>query len=86
MDAVLTADLTALVPENALPQVEIDLPSSVAAPVRSGDALGTVRMVYQGETLCEVTLVAAANVRRDDFPARWESYWQNWFLLRRPGA
>ena len=86
VDAVLTADLTALVPENALPQVEIDLPSSVAAPVRSGDALGTVRMVYQGETLCEVTLVAAANVRRDDFPARWESYWQNWFLLRRPGA
>ena len=86
VDAVLTADLTALVPENALPQVEIDLPSSVAAPVHTGDALGTVRMVCQGETLCEVTLVAAANVRRDDFPARWESYWQNWFLLRRPGA
>ena len=86
VDAVLTADLTALVPENALPQVEIDLPSSVAAPVHTGDALGTVRMVCQGETLCEVTLVAAANVRRDDFPARWESYWQNWFLLPQSGA
>ncbi|MGN0971274.1 MAG: hypothetical protein ACI4OY_04910, partial [Aristaeellaceae bacterium] len=86
VDAVLTADLTGLVPENALPQVEIDLPDALSAPVHMGDALGTVRMVCQGETLCEVTLVASQSVRRDDFPARWESYWQNWFLLRQPGA
>ena len=86
VDAVLTADLTGLVPENALPQVEINLPDSLTAPVQLGDALGTVRMVYQGETLCEVTLVASASVRRDDFPARWESYWQNWFLLPQSGA
>ena len=86
VDAVLTADLTALVPENALPQVEIDLPDSVHAPVHAGDTLGTVRLVCQGEALCEVRLVASASVRRDDFPARWESYWQNWLLLRRPGA
>ena len=86
VDAVLTDDLTALVPENALPQVEIDLPDSVHAPVHAGDTLGTVRLVCQGEALCEVRLVASASVRRDDFPARWESYWQNWLLLRHPGA
>ena len=86
VDAVLTADLTGLVPENALPQVEINLPDSLTAPVHMGDALGTVRMVCQGKTLCEVTLVASDSVRRDDFPARWESYWQNWFLLPQSGA
>ena len=85
VDAVLTADLTGLVPENALPLVEINLPESVSAPVHAGDALGTVRMVCQGEALCEVTLVASQSVRRDDFPARWASYWQNWLLLQ-PGA
>ena len=66
--------------------MEIDLPDSVHAPVHAGDTLGTVRLVCQGEALCEVRLVASASVRRDDFPARWESYWQNWLLLRRPGA
>ena len=86
VDAVLTDDLTGLVPESALPQVEINLPSSLTAPVRAGDALGTVRMVYQGEALCEVTLVAADSIRRDDFPARWKRYWQNWLLLGQPGA
>ena len=86
VDAVLTADLTGLVPENVLPQVEINLPDSLTAPVHLGDVLGTVRMVCQGETLCEVTLVASDSVRRDDFPARWESYWQNWFLLPQSGA
>ncbi|MGN0747341.1 MAG: D-alanyl-D-alanine carboxypeptidase family protein [Aristaeellaceae bacterium] len=85
VDAVLTADLTGLVPESALPQVEIDLPESLTAPVCMGEAVGAVRMVCQGETLCEVTLVASKNVLRDDFPARWASYWQNWLLLQ-PGA
>ena len=86
VDAVLTADLTGLVPENVLPQVEINLPDSLTAPVHLGDVLGTVRMVCQGETLCEVTLVAADSIRRDDFPARWKRYWQNWLLLGQPGA
>ncbi|MGN0778164.1 MAG: D-alanyl-D-alanine carboxypeptidase family protein [Aristaeellaceae bacterium] len=86
VDAVLSADLTGLIPKNALPQLEIDLPDVLEAPVQQGATLGTVRMLHQGEILCEVPLIASDTVLRDDFPARWQTYWQQWFVWGQRGA
>ena len=81
VDALLSSDLTGVVPRGTLPQVEIDLPSALEAPVEAGQTIGTARLVCGGETIAEATLVAAQDAARDDFPARWHLYWQNWLLL-----
>jgi D-alanyl-D-alanine carboxypeptidase len=78
VDIILSADLTGVVPKGSLPQVEIDLPTRLEAPIRAGQPLGTARMTVHGITFSEVPLVAADNIARDDFPARWLMYWRNW--------
>ena len=79
--ALLTGDLTAVVPKDTLPSIEIDLPQSLEAPVQAGQILGEVRMLHQGEVLCAVPLAASADVLRDDFASRWESFVKAWPLL-----
>lgn len=81
VSAVLAADLTCVAEKNALPAVELSLPDSVTAPVAEGQSLGEARLVWQGETLCAVPVIAAHDVPRDDFPARWERFWALWPLL-----
>ena len=81
VSAVLAADLTCVAEKNALPAVELSLPDSVTAPVAEGQPLGEARLVWQGETLCAVPVIAAHDVPRDDFPARWERFWALWPLL-----
>ena len=76
--AVLSADLTGVMPKGSLPQVEIDLPETVDAPVQQGQRLGTARLTAGGVTLAEADLVAATDVQADDFPSRWLLYWRNW--------
>ena len=78
VDAILSADLTGVAAKGSIPQVEIDLPATVDAPVQAGQVLGTARLVAGGVTIAEADLVAAADVARDDFPARWLMYWRNW--------
>lgn len=79
--AVLSSDLTAVITKNSLPQIEIDLPDFLEAPVMRGDVLGEIRMISGGETVCHVPLIADADVLRDDFPARWRHFWMAWPLL-----
>ena len=62
------ADLSAAVPAQSLPQVILDLPDSLRAPVAAGQAVGTARLVVQGETLAQQPLVAGKAVARNDFP------------------
>ncbi|MBQ8201672.1 MAG: D-alanyl-D-alanine carboxypeptidase [Clostridia bacterium] len=81
VDAVLSADLTGVIPKGSVPGVEIDLPDAIDAPVEIGQQLGFVRMTCGGVTVCEAPLTASASIARDDFPARWRTYWQNWLLL-----
>ena len=81
VSAVLAADLTCVAEKNALPAVELSLPDSVTAPVAEGQPLGEARLVWQGETLCAVPVLAAQAITRDDFPARWEMFWALWPLL-----
>ena len=80
--AVLTADLTAVVPENAMPQLVIDLPDTLTAPVAQGDVIGQAHLYWMNEPVCTVDLVAAANVPRDTYAARWRSCWQSWLMLQ----
>lgn len=76
--AVLSADLTGLTAKGILPQVEIDLPDALEAPIQAGQPLGTARLTANGVTVAEASVIAAADVDRDDFPARWRMYWRNW--------
>ncbi len=78
VDAVLSADLAGVVPKGSIPQVELDLPDTVDAPVQAGQVLGTARLTSNGVTMAEVPVVAAEDVKRDDFPSRWLMYWRNW--------
>ncbi|MBQ8202642.1 MAG: D-alanyl-D-alanine carboxypeptidase [Clostridia bacterium] len=78
VDAVLSADLTGVVAKGSLPQVEIDLPSTLDAPVQAGQVLGMARLISNGVTVAESNIIAASDVERDDFPARWLMYWRNW--------
>ena len=81
-DATLAADLTGVVPKGSIPQVEIDLPAALDAPIYAGQTIGTARLTAGSTIIAEVQLVAAKDVARDDFPARWLMYWQNWLLLQ----
>ena len=78
VNAILSADLTGVVPKGSIPQVEIDLPGTVDAPIQQGQQLGTARLVSNGVTIAEAPLTAESDVARDDFPARWLMYWRNW--------
>ena len=78
VEAILSADLMGVIAKGTVPSVEIDLPDSLDAPVEAGQKLGTARLLSGGLTVAEVDIVAAADVARDDFPARWLMYWRNW--------
>lgn len=80
--AVLSADLTGVVLKATIPAVELDLPDSLDAPVKAGDVIGRIRLVSGGDTVAEVPLLAESDVARDDFPARWALYWDNWLLAQ----
>ena len=78
VDAVLSADLTGIAAKGTLPQVEIDLPDTLQAPVYAGQIIGTARLTAGGIIIAEVPIISATDIARDDFPARWLMYWQNW--------
>ncbi len=79
--AVCADDLTGVVPKGVKPEIEIDLPGKVDAPVKAGQALGTARMMQNGVAIAEVSLVASEDVARDDWHSRWTAYWENWLIV-----
>lgn len=82
VDAVTSDTLSGVVAKGTIPQVEIDLPAEIEAPVQAGQRLGTARLVSGGEVVSEVSLIASLSVSRDDFPARWQMYWHNWLIAK----
>lgn len=82
VSVLLSADLSGVVPRGSVPLVETELPDMPEAPVIAGQRLGTARLISGGQVIAEVPLVASDTVHRDDFPSRWERYWQDWFLFR----
>ncbi len=65
--AVAQSDAAAPVAWDAWPDLFIDLPESLAAPVKAGQVIGAARMVDQGETLLTVPLLSAENVPERSF-------------------
>lgn len=83
VQAVLSADLRAVVPQGTLPSLAIDLRSELPeAPLTRGEALGTARLLLGDEVLTEVPLIASTDVAQADFPAHWRRIWENWLLLQ----
>lgn len=78
VQAILDAALTGVLPKGTLPTVELDLPDMLDAPVSASQVLGTARLVANGVTVAEADIIAANDIVRDDFPARWLMYWRNW--------
>lgn len=81
VNAVLASDLTAVVPRNALPQLVVDLPDTLTAPIRQGDVLGQAHLFWMNESVCTADLIADTDVPRDDFASRWQSWWQGWLAV-----
>lgn len=81
VQVVLAADLTGIAPKGSVPQVEIDYPDALEAPIHAGQRLGTARLTVHGVQVAEAALIAASDAARDDFPARWTCYWRNWLAV-----
>lgn len=68
-------------PEQA--EYVLDLPASVEAPVKAGDVLGSVTLVYQDEEYGKLDLVAADSVERSQFQfylKTIQEYLQIWWV------
>ena len=63
---------------DSLPELVVELPDTLSAPIKRGEVLGKARMVVQGETIAETELIAGADVARDDFPSRFRHYLTLW--------
>ena len=63
---------------DSLPELVVELPDTLSAPIRWGEVLGKARMVVHGETVAETELIAGADVARDDFPSRFRHYLTLW--------
>lgn len=82
ISAELQHDLTAVIPKGTIPQIEIELPDVIEAPVTNGQPIGIAQLISGGVVAAEVQLTAGQSAERDDFPARWLQYWQQWFAFR----
>ena len=57
---------------------ETSLPEFVAAPVKAGDPLGTVRVLLEGKRIAELPAVAAQDVRLPGLLEGFFKLWENW--------
>ena len=79
--AVPLKDVSAPVAWDAWPDLEIDLPQSLTAPVRQGQVIGAVRLTDQGETIFSVPLTAKEAVPERSFRCGGERVFSLWPLL-----
>jgi len=83
VDAVLRAPLSAPLRQDESPALQVDLPAGLAAPVRAGEPIGTIRLVSGGRVLDEGPLYPAREVPILTF---WNQLWRvlrRWCLLAR---
>jgi len=60
-------------------RAEMDVPSQLVAPIAQGQAIGTLRLSLDGETLAERDLVALADVAQGGFFKRLtDDFWMWW--------
>ena len=78
-------DLAAPVAGDQWPQMEFDLPDTLAAGVREGQVVGTARLLLNGRVLVERPLVAANEVSPRTFRSEIGRILDQWLLAGGPG-
>ena len=81
VEVIFGADLTGVTAKGSIPQLILDLPDTVEAPVYSGQHLGKARLISGNELIAEADLLAGSDVLKDDFSSRWTLFWHSWPLL-----
>ncbi len=79
---LLQGDLAAPVALEEWPQMEFDLPDSLAAGVTKGQVVGTARLTLNGRLLVERSLVAANEVPQRTFRSGIGRIFDQWLLVR----
>ena len=83
--AVVTdAPLRAAVPVGGVVEIARHVPDAVEAPVRAGDALGTVQLRCEGKVLAECGLVAAEDVEAGTFLQSVKRLLRRWLIRLQP--
>ena len=70
---VPASDYSTMLPADGSTTTKVSLPKSIAAPVKKGDKVGTVTVLYNNETLTTVDLVASADVTQ--YVAFYKQQW-----------
>ena len=86
VQVVAETPLRAAVPVGSSPEVVLRLPEALAAPVTTGDIVGTAQIKSGGRVIAECNLRAAATVDRRSFAASIRRLFLNWILRLRPAA
>ena len=76
-------DLRAPVLKGETPSLEYDMPDTLAAGMKLGDAVGEARLMLNGRTLASVPLVLSESLKPRDFGFELGRVIQNWPLLER---
>ncbi len=81
---LLDGDLAAPVAGDQWPQMEFDLPDTLAAGIQDGQVLGTARLLLNGRVLVERPLVAAYEVPPRTFRKGIGRIFEQWLLAGGP--
>ncbi|WOC32717.1 MULTISPECIES: D-alanyl-D-alanine carboxypeptidase family protein [Caproicibacterium] len=74
LSVVPASDYSAMLPTGGTsPTTKVSLPKSIAAPVKKGQKIGTVTVLYNNETLATVSLVASDDV--EQYVAFYKTSW-----------
>lgn len=79
--AVAETHVAAPVPVSVWPDLVIELPDKLNAPVLRGQVLGTVSLTDGGEILCTVPLIAADSVPERSFRYGWDRILALWPVI-----
>jgi serine-type D-Ala-D-Ala carboxypeptidase (penicillin-binding protein 5/6) len=69
------------VPRGRYPELKpsMDVPKQIVAPIKKGQAIGTVRVMLDGKVLAEQPLIALEAVEEAGFFGRlWDEFWMWW--------
>ncbi len=80
VEVVAEAPLLAAVPVGSFPEVVLQLPAALSAPVAAGDIVGTAQIKSGDRVIAECNLRAAASVGRRSFAASLRRLFLNWIF------
>ena len=84
VDAIAKEALSAAVPIGGAARTEVNLPDSVRAPIRAGDALGTAEIRSDSRVYASCSLVAAVDVAERSLAQSFRRLLRLWVLRLQP--